>query len=471
MRTLFLIFFVSAGLELPILAETVTKASPDGATHLHDVVHRDDTASALFLLAEGADAKAKNDYGVTVLSVACRNGNANLVRALLEAGADVEEPLSGGETPLMTASRTGDVETVRVLLKKGAQVDKTTRKGQDALVWAVAEGHADVTRLLLESGADSGMALPSGFTPLLFAARNGHSEVTKILLEDDADIHYAIEQEKKIRGGAPRGTSALRLAVENGHYELAILLLKAGADPDEQRAGLAPLHLLSMIRKPDRGDGESGLPAPQGSGSITSLEFVRLLVEKFGADVDLPLKYGSSGGNRFATKRATPFLLAARRADLPYLKLLYRLGADPTQKNENGSDAFLAASGVGSFAPEEEAGNEAERLETLEWLLPLVEGIHIRNRAGDTAMHGAAYKNIPGVVHWLHDNGADIEKWNQKNRKGWTPLLIAQGFRPGNFKPSFETIAAIEEVMKSEGVTPPPAPKRPVVGKPKKYEQ
>ena len=48
--------------------------------------------------------------------------------------------------------------------------------------------------------------------------------------------------------------------------------------------------------------------------------------------------------------------------------------------------------------------------------------------------------------------------------------LIAQGFRPGNFKPSADTIAAISEVMRAAGVEPPPAPPRPVIGKPKQYE-
>jgi len=35
-------------------------------------------------------------------------------------------------------------------------------------------------------------------------------------------------------------------------------------------------------------------------------------------------------------------------------------------------------------------------------------------------------------------------------------LMVAEGHRFGNFKPSFETIAAIKEVMVAHGVTPPP---------------
>lgn len=49
-----------------------------------------------------------------------------------------------------------------------------------------------------------------------------------------------------------------------------------------------------------------------------------------------------------------------------------------------------------------------------------------------------------------------------ENKSGWTPLLIAEGFRPGNFTPSAETIAALHRVMLAAGVPPPPPTVRPV---------
>ena len=78
---------------------------------------------------------------------------------------------------------------------------------------------------------------------------------------------------------------------------------------------------------------------------------------------------------------------------------------------------------------------------------------------GETAMHGAAYKNIPAVVFYLGENGADINIWNQNNKLKRTPLLIAEGYRPGNFKPSFATVEAITQVMLAKGVKPPTGPK------------
>jgi hypothetical protein len=70
-------------------------------------------------------------------------------------------------------------------------------------------------------------------------------------------------------------------------------------------------------------------------------------------------------------------------------------------------------------------------------------------------MHGAAYKNLPGAVDFLAAHGAKIETWNQKNKQGWTPLTIAEGYRFGNYKPSPVTVEAIHRAMLAAGVTAP----------------
>ena len=51
-------------------------------------------------------------------------------------------------------------------------------------------------------------------------------------------------------------------------------------------------------------------------------------------------------------------------------------------------------------------------------------------------------------IEFLVEQGADPEFWNHRNVSGWTPMLIAEGHRPGSFKPSPETIAAVEMAMK-----------------------
>ena len=122
--------------------------------------------------------------------------------------------------------------------------------------------------------------------------------------------------------------------------------------------------------------------------------------------------------------------------------------------NEDGSTALMVAAGLGTNAPGEDPGTEAEVLEAVKVALDLGNDLNAVDKNGETAMHGAAYKNLPGVVQLLADKGADPNVWNRKNGHGWTPLIIAEGHRFGNFKPSPDTIAAFRKVMTAAGITP-----------------
>src|SRR5439155_18813844 len=183
-------------------------------------------------------------------------------------------------------------------------------------------------------------------------------------------------------------------------------------------------------------------------------QFVRKLVAS-GADVNARLKTGKSGKGILTRKGATPFLLAAVTADMAYMRLLVELGADPLLPNAENCTPLLAAAGVGTLAPTEEAGTEPEVIEAVQLALSLGGDINAVDDNGETAMHGAAYKSLPQVVQLLADHGAKIAIWNQTNKWGWTPLRIAEGYRVGNFKPSFETIAALHHIMLAAGVSPP----------------
>ena len=93
--------------------------------------------------------------------------------------------------------------------------------------------------------------------------------------------------------------------------------------------------------------------------------------------------------------------------------------------------------------------------EAVQALLALGADVNAVDSNGETAMHAAAYKNLPKVVQLLAAKGARIDLWNRPNRFGWTPLAIAVGYRFGNFKPSPETESAVRGVMLAAGVVPP----------------
>lgn len=434
----------------------VNAPQADGMTALHWAAHREDLETAKLLINAKANVSMTNRYGVTPLSLACQNGNGAMVELLLEHGADPNATLRGGETALMTASRTGKPGAVEVLLKHGADVNAKERRGQTALMWAAADGHAEVVELLIKAGADIHARLPdSGFTPFFFAARNGRTDVVRALLKAGIDVNEPMEPRRPGGKIPSRGTSALILAIENGYYELALVLLDAGANVNDQRSGFTPLHVMTWVRKPPKGE-DRGMPAPPELGKISSLQFVRELVKR-GADVNARLANGSGGLGKFNTKGTTPFFMASATADIPYMKQLLELGADPSIANVDRCTPLIAACGihVGSDQATEVAGEEPEVLEAAKLLLELGADVNAVDANGETAMHGAALKNLPKVVEFLAQSGAKIEVWNKENRFGSTPLMIARGYRPGNFKPSFETVAAVERVMLAAGVTPP----------------
>ena len=70
-------------------------------------------------------------------------------------------------------------------------------------------------------------------------------------------------------------------------------------------------------------------------------------------------------------------------------------------------------------------------LEAVELLLKLGADVNAVDDNGETAMHGAAYRNHPKVVQLLADKGAKIAVWNRENKTGYTPLVIAEGYRRG----------------------------------------
>ena len=411
----------------------VGAAEPDGTTALHWAAHSDDLRLAARLLEAGAAADATTRYGIAPLALAATNGSAEMLGLLLDAGADPNRASGEGETPLMTVARTGVAPAVEILLEHGAEVDAVEGwRGQTALMWAGSQDQPDAAGALIAAGADVHARSGGGFTPLLFAAREGSLSALDVLLASGADPDDTL----------PNGTSALGMAVYNAQYEIAERLLAAGADPDARGQGWTALHQVVWTRRPNLGRNP---PFPVPLGRLDGLDMARILIAH-GADPNLGQTAEPRDGNRNMLDRvgATPFLLAAKAADVPMMRLLADLGADPSLTTANGATPMMAAAGVGIWKIGENPGTNDEALAAVELAWALGNDVNAADGNGDTALHGAIHRGADGIVRFLHERGADLDV---VNGTGWTALSIAQGvFYPNTFNRHPHLVTLLEDL-------------------------
>ena len=246
------------------------------------------------------------------------------------------------------------------------------------------------------------------------------------------------------------------LAVQNGHFELAIALVDAGANPNDVQMGFSPLHMHQRGAKAGFQRWQRSLdarrvgPSDEPSIRARAREARR---ERQSASRQERAEVSRLRPRAIETPGATPFLLAADRSDVPLMRVLLELGADPMLPNFSNTTPLMAAAGLGTTEPLEEAGEEVEALEAVKMLLDLGANVNAVDNNGDTAMHGAAYGAYPTVVKLLAERGADPQIWKEQNKVGRTPLFIAEGYQGRLPRPDIPTIDAVTKLMLAAGLS------------------
>jgi ankyrin repeat protein len=289
-----------------------------GNTPLGYAVIRGNTAMFTCLLQYGAKQEA---LGETLLELACRKGQRDVVELLLNMGYDVNV-----RTKQMNAV-TSMYSVTRWLPGVFNEGVEMTRDGwsmmfrdvgtqETPLHQAASYGHRSVMELLIQRGAVIDAGTTKGFTPLHSASYTGQTECVQLLIDYKANIkalttehwlpmHYAAMRGKRavvelfLDTGVPvdsmniKSKTALHYAAYGGYAEVVTSIVARGANIEmRSHKGETPLHLATRHTKPQivelllslganraavNNEGKTPLEWAQASTLVAAKECLRIL--------------------------------------------------------------------------------------------------------------------------------------------------------------------------------------------------
>jgi ankyrin repeat protein len=274
--------------------------------------------------------------------------------------------------------------------------------------------------------------------------RAGSIDAVRALLDAGANVNDTLSD----------GESALVVAAANAHWALADLLLDRGANPNLAGAGWNALHQLVRERRPNIG---FGTPGPIPTGSLDSIHVIEKMIAK-GVDVNARMtRNGMKDGQRNRLNRlgATAFFLAAKNTDTEVMRTLIAAGADANIPTADQTTPLMVASGIAIWNPGEDGGSlpgqEGEVLEAVKLCVERGNDVNATNDLGETALHGAAFRGVNVVAEYLVEKGAKLDT---RDKRGWTPLAIANGLTYTDFfKQQVHTADLLKRLMQARGLS------------------
>lgn len=280
---------------------SLTTVDEHGSTVLHVASKAGQGDLVTKILEQGADPNATDHLGASPIHYAA---NAQVVTALLSAGGNVSHRDHLGRTPLHYAF---DSEVAQAVFRGGADVNALDESGVTPLGYA-----ADLNRpllqdprpkleplalvqLLLASGADPNKAGP-GASPTVFVACRFEAN------DDVVDALLAAKADPNARDKFGR-TPLMVIASRSGSVPVARALLKAGASIDAQDGtGRTAIDWARLLLPKDRYAAFAGaiddrndpaptpLPAARAFGGMATFTPQRILKEDSSLSVQVSLR-------------------------------------------------------------------------------------------------------------------------------------------------------------------------------------
>lgn len=250
-----------------------------------------------FLLETAADRIKKScETAALIKSIEC--GQMDLINKLGVCGAQLTKR-SKLNAAIQQVIQRGDTDVLRFLLDEKSGYPALSLESLDNGLWtAIANGRSDIVELLLIAGANINRTYCNmDKSAILAAIIKKDSKLAKQLLVAGAAVNGT-----DFDSSIPITTTVLPAVVDWGYYPLIQDIINAGAEVD------AP-------------EGENGRTALFVAVTKKSKEAIKLLIDA-GANVN------ASGA---VISGKTALMAASRNNDLPMVRYLLELGADPDE--------------------------------------------------------------------------------------------------------------------------------------------
>lgn len=419
-----------------------------GNTPLYYAVIYQHIVNIKTLLIYGSDTKIIYEKGQSILHVACKLGDPEIVEMLIEkAGVDVNSVDLDGNTALHIACEKENLEIVTSLVKHGASIDPVNEDFYRPLSIACINGNLKIIKFLVKNNADIEYYLDHqnnednlATSPLLAACENGHLEVVEFLLQSGANIAITTSIEDGIGLGynafnlAPNlemaellfnksfnietinhsGDSTLHEACYRGNIEIVEFLLKKGVNKD-LTDGEGSTALMIAANK-GFVDIVEVLIAAEVNKEVTGYyrEYTALMLAAKEGHTDIVKILIAAKANkevRDSYKGYTALMLAATNGFADIVEILLADGSNRDAVGINGNTALMLAAKNG-FA------------DIVKILTAAGSDVKAVNHHGCTAFMIAATSTNSNcaTIKMLKEVGSDV---NALNPQGYTALMMA----------------------------------------------